>query len=182
MRFITSKNRASQKYLETTSRYSTLVQFIARSRKRTAILPNKVHCGRSLSAEFIEKATCMKTKEQLYQCESAKPLLCTKQIRNVDYKIYPDKKQDHLGKHKAMPRASEKTGCNFVDCGGPGISISAVQQQDEQRQPTVAKLIEKSESNHYKEQFPKDMSQTRKINRFSEASQKLLKNMNQTEI
>ena len=32
----------------------------------------------------------------------------SEQIRNVDYKIYPDKKQDHLGKHKAMHRVSGK--------------------------------------------------------------------------
>ena len=46
----------------------------------------------------------------------------------------------------------------------------------------VAKLIEKFESHQYKEQFLKDMSQAEKINRFSEASQKLLNDMNQTEI
>ena len=34
----------------------------------------------------------------------------------------------------------------------------------------------------YKEQFLQDMSQTQKINRFSEASQRLLKDMNLTEI
>ena len=43
-----ARNRALQEYLETTSRHGTLVQFIARSRRRTAILPNKVQCGRPL--------------------------------------------------------------------------------------------------------------------------------------
>ena len=42
LRFIKSKNRALQKYLETISGYSKLVQLIARSRERVAILPNKV--------------------------------------------------------------------------------------------------------------------------------------------
>ena len=46
----------------------------------------------------------------------------------------------------------------------------------------VAKLIEKFESHKYKEQFLQDMSQTQKINRFNEASPKLPKDMNQTEI
>ena len=64
----------------------------------------------------------------------------------------------------------------------PGISLSTVQEQDEQRQHTVAKLIEKFESHKYKEQFLQDMSQTQKINRFSEASQKLLTDMSQTDI
>ena len=70
-------------------------------------------------------------------------VLFSEQIRTVDYKIYPDKKQNHLGKHKAMHRASGKPRCNIVDYRVPGISLSTVQQQDEQRQHTVAKLIEK---------------------------------------
>ena len=48
LRIIKSKNRALQKYLETTSEYCILVQFIARSRRRIAILPNKISCGRPL--------------------------------------------------------------------------------------------------------------------------------------
>ena len=43
-------------------------------------------------------------------------VLFSEQIRNVDYKIYPDKKQDHLKKHNAMHRASGKldaTLCTF---------------------------------------------------------------------
>ena len=42
MRLVTSKNRATHKYLETLPEYSMLVQFEARSTKRTAILSNKV--------------------------------------------------------------------------------------------------------------------------------------------
>ena len=74
-----------------------------------------------------------------------------------------------------------ETGCNIVDYRIPGISFSTVQQQDEHRQQTVAKLIEKFDSHQYEEQF-KDMSQTQKIIRFGEASQKLPKDMDQTEI
>ena len=74
MRLVTSKNRAIQKYLETLSEYSILVQFEARSTKRTAILSNKIKRSYSpqhtLLAEFIKKAICMKTKGQLYQRES----------------------------------------------------------------------------------------------------------------
>ena len=42
MRLVTSKNRATQKYLETLSRCSILVQFEARSTKRTANFSNKI--------------------------------------------------------------------------------------------------------------------------------------------
>ena len=75
-----------------------------------------------------------------------------------------------------------ETGCNIVDKRVPGISLSTAQQQDEQRQHKVAKLTEKFESHQHKEQFLKDVSQTQKINRFSDASQKLLQDMDQTEI
>ena len=42
MRLVTSKNRAVQKYLETISGHSILVQFEVRSTKRTAIFSKKV--------------------------------------------------------------------------------------------------------------------------------------------
>ena len=51
----------------------------------------------TLHAECIEKAICMKTH-----------VLFTEQNRNVNYKIYPNKKQNHLGKHEAMHGASGK--------------------------------------------------------------------------
>ena len=41
-RLVRSNNRAIQKYLETLSGYNILVQFEARSTKRTAILSNKI--------------------------------------------------------------------------------------------------------------------------------------------
>ena len=75
-----------------------------------------------------------------------------------------------------------ETWNSAVDYIIPGISHSTVQQQDEQRQHTVAKLIEMFEQHQHKEQFLEDVSQTQKINRFSEASQKLLQDMDQTEI
>ena len=65
MRLVTSKNSAIQKYLETFSGYSILVQFEARSTKWTA-RSNAVFLHDTLLAEFIEKATCMKTKGQLF--------------------------------------------------------------------------------------------------------------------
>ena len=98
----------------------------------------------------------------------------------MDYKIYRDKKQDHLGKHKAMHRAARKPDATLWITEFQAY-LSIVQQQDEQRQHTVAKLIEKFESHQHKEQFFKDISQTQKINRFCEASQKLLQDMDQTQ-
>ena len=48
MRLVKGKNRAIQKYLETLSGNSILVQFEARSTKGTAILSNKIKCSYSL--------------------------------------------------------------------------------------------------------------------------------------
>ena len=48
MRLVKSKNRAIQNYLETLSGYNMLVQFEARSTKRTAILSSKIKCSYSL--------------------------------------------------------------------------------------------------------------------------------------
>ena len=42
MRLVTSKNRATQKYLETLSEYSILMQFEARSTKETAKSSNNI--------------------------------------------------------------------------------------------------------------------------------------------
>ena len=88
------------------------MQFIARSRRRKDwYLPNTVRCGRLLwhtACRVHWKTICVKTKEQLYQSESGRPRCFSEQIRNVDYNIYQDKKQDHLGKHKAMHRTSAK--------------------------------------------------------------------------
>ena len=48
MRLVARKNRALQKYLETLSGYSILVQFEDRSTKRTAILSNMIKRSDSL--------------------------------------------------------------------------------------------------------------------------------------
>ena len=48
MRLDKAKDCSIQKYLETSSEYSIVVQFKTRSRERIAVLPDKVACNRSL--------------------------------------------------------------------------------------------------------------------------------------
>ena len=96
-------------------------------------------------------------------------------------KIYPVKKQDHVGKQKAKCEASGRPDATSWTTESQTY-LSAVQEQDEQAQHKVAQLIEMFESHKHKDQVLKDMSQTKKINRFSEASQELLKDVDQTEI
>ena len=54
--------------------------------------------------------------------------------------------------------------------------------QDARRQNNVTNLIEMFEKHQHEEQFLKDMSQKQEINKFSEESQQLHVEMNQTEI
>ena len=86
-------------------------------------------------------------------------VLCSKRIRNADSRTAQTRSKIILGNTK---RDAKRLG-DQMQHGGlpiPGISLSTVQEQDEQRQHTVAKLIEKFESHKYKEQFLQDMSQT----------------------
>ena len=54
--------------------------------------------------------------------------------------------------------------------------------QDARRQNNVTKLVDMFEKHRHMEQFLNDISQKQEINKFSEESQKLLDDMNQTEI
>ena len=123
----------------------------------------------------------MKTGGQLYQIGSERPLVL-KSNSQYESQDLPSQEARSSWETQSEVQSFRETGCNIVDYGIPGISLSTVQEQDEQKRQTVAKLIEKFESHKYKEQFLKDMSKTQKFNRFSEASQRLLKDMNQTEI
>ena len=135
----------------------------------------------TLPAEFTEKAICMKTKEQLYQRESARPRVVLRANSQCGLQDLPRQEARSSWKTQSDAQSFQETGCNIKDYRVPGIPLSTVQQQDEQRLHTVAKLIEKFESHQHKEQFFKDISQTQKINRFCEASQKLLQDMDQTQ-
>ena len=99
-------------------------------------------------------------------------MLFLKLIRNVVHKIHLYKKQESFG----------ETRSHTADYRIPGISISTVKLQDARRQNKVTKLIEMFGKHLHKEQFLKDMSQKQDINKFSEESQRLLVDMNHTEI
>ena len=112
------------------------------------------HCMQS----SLKKRYAWKLKNSSTKGNAQDHVLFSEQIRNVDYNVYPDKKQDNLGKHEGDAQNFRETGCNIVDYRVPGISLSTVQQQVEQSQHNVAKLIEKFESRQHKEQFLKDES------------------------
>ena len=124
------------------------MQFEARSTKRTAILSNKIKRSYSpqhtLPAEFIEKAICMKTKDQLYQRESVilRPRLVLKAYSQCG-------SQDRLVQEARSSWESQQdaerygeTRSNTADYRILGFSISTVRLQDARRQNNVTKLIE----------------------------------------
>ena len=75
-----------------------------------------------------------------------------------------------------------ETGRNTVDNRISGVPLSAVEQKDIHCNDKVKQLIEKFENHTNKESFLQDLKQTKEINKFSEKSQELIADMNNTEI
>ena len=122
------------------------------------------------------------TTETLYEKEIERPRVVLRANSHCGSQDLHTQKARSSWETRSDAQSFRETGCNIEDHRIPGISISTVQEQDERRQHKVAQLIEMFESHKQKDQFLEDMSQTKKINRFSEASQELLKDMNHTEI
>ena len=136
------------------------------------------HCLQS----SLSKRYAWKLKNSFTKEKAQDHVLFSEQIRNVDFKIHPNKKQDDLGKHKAMRRASGKPGATLWIAEFQAYPSQQSNSRMNKDNLQFSKLIKKFESHQHKEQFLKGMSQTQKINRFSEASQKLMRDMDQTEI
>ena len=161
LRFVTSKNRAL--YLQNSVFWCNLIPAQERGLRFYQTRSNAVVFYDTLPAEFLEKAVCMKTGQQLYQRESERPRVALKANSQCDSQDLPSQEARSSWETQSEVRSFRETGCNIVDYRIPGISLSTVQEQDEQKRQTVAKLIEKFESHKYKEQFLQDVSQTQKI-------------------
>ena len=73
-----TQNRSVHKYLESSPKYSMLVQFEARSKKRIAVVSNTIPRNRSLNTLFatcIGKVVYMMTEEELYHKVHLSPRL-----------------------------------------------------------------------------------------------------------
>ena len=139
----------------------------------------------TLPAACIEQAVCMKTQDELYQkvrLTSRVPRVVLKS--NSQYGQQDPQSQD--ARSSWEPSSDSKSYgeiCNnTVDYRISGVPLSAVEQQDTTRENKVKKLIEKFENHQHKESFLQDLSQTQKINKFSEKSQDLIADLNNTEI
>ena len=105
--------------------------------------PNPVILHDTLHAEFIEKAICMKTKDQLNQTESV--ILRPRVVLKANSQ---SGSQDLLAQEARLSWESQQdaeshgeTRSNTADYRIPGISISKVKLQDARRQNNVTKLI-----------------------------------------
>ena len=144
----------------------------------------QVHQTRSLAvvlcntllAACIEKAVCMKTKDELYQ-----KVLSTPGVTRVVLKLNSQYGQQDLHCQDARsswepssdPNSYGETCNNTVDHIISGVPLSAVEQWDTTRENKVKRLIEKFENHKHKESFLQDLIQTQNINKFSRESQDL---------
>ena len=71
---------------------------------------------------------------------------------------------------------------NTVDHSISGVLLSAVEARNAIRENKVKRVIEKLENHKRKDSLIQDLSQTKKINKFTKESQHLIAHMNSTEI
>ena len=138
----------------------------------------------TLLAEFVEKAICMKTKDQLHQRESVilRPRVVLEANSQSGSQNLPVQEARSPWESQQDAESDGETRSNTADYRMPDVSISAVRLRDARRQNDVTELIEMFEKHQHREQFLKDVSQKQEINKFSEESQTLLVDMNHTEI
>ena len=139
----------------------------------------------TLLAICIEKAVCKKTKEEGYLKVCLTPILPRAVLKPNSRSGQQDQQEQDARSSCDHPCGSKgfgETWCNNVDNRIPGIPHSAFEQQDTNRRETVKKMIQQFESHPNKESILQDFKQTEKINKFSEKSQELIADMNNTEI
>ena len=139
----------------------------------------------TLPATCIEKAVCMKTKEELFHkvCQSPRlPRIVLKPNSQSGQQDQPDQDARKSSDHQSASGSYGETSSGNVDYRIPGIPHSAVQQQDTNHRETAKKLIQQFENHPNKEFFLQDLNKTEEIDTFSEKSKKSITDMGNTEI
>ena len=193
MRLGQAKDRSIQKYLETSSKHSVLVQFKTRSEERIAILSNTITRNRSLhhtACDLHRESGVLQDEggiipqvfptsfSNLQRCH----VLYWKRLRKADNKINKNKTQEHLVTTQAHRRVLGKLGATTLTSELLAFPILQSKKQDTNRRDTVKKSIQQFESHPNKESFLQDLHETEEINELSEQSQKLIAVMTNTEI
>ena len=161
------------------SEYSILLQFEARSTKRTAIFikqdQTQLYLYDTLLAEFIEKVTCMKTKDQLYQrwkrdSETMRVVLKTNsQSGSQDLLVQEAKaswesQQDAESYGETRSNTADYRVLRCIDLNGETAGCTATKI-------TSQSWSRCSRNISIRNNFLKDMSQKQEINRFSKELQ-----------
>ena len=145
-----------QKYSETLSKYSYLVQFEARSRE---ILEFSKHdlmqsFSTTLLTACMEKVICMKTKGELYLKVRLTPIVPRVVLKSNSQHGQQDPQSQDTRSSWAPSSDSKNFGeicSNIVDYIMLGVLLSAVEQQDTSRENKVKKLIDKFEIQKHKD-------------------------------
>ena len=127
----------------------------------------------------------MKTKEELYHKVCLTPRLPRVVLKPNSYGGLQDQQEQDArisGDLFSGSSSCRETWSNNVDYRTSGIPLSVVEKQDFNRKDKVKTLIQQFENHPNKESFLQDLKQTEKINKLSEKSQKLIADMNNTEI
>ena len=186
MRLDEAKDRSMQKYLDTCSKYCILVQVEARSAERIAITrSHAIVLYNTLPAICIGKSGMHEDEGGVVP--QGRPITkvatCCTQANSQSGQLDQQEQGERTScDHPSASQSSRETWCNNVDYRIPGIPHSAVQQQDTNRKETDKKLIQQFENHPNKESFLQDLNKTEESNDFCEMSQKLIADMNNTEI
>ena len=97
-------------------------------------------------------------------------------------KIHKTKTQDHLGEPSSDSNSYGETCNRTADHRIAGVPLSAVEPPNTIRENKAKRLIEKFENHKNKNSLIQDLRQTDKVNKFSQESQDLIADMNNTEI
>ena len=144
-----------QKYLETLSEHSILVQFEARSTKRIEFYQtrsNAVIFYDTLLVELFEKAICMKTKDQFF-CDSKTSCCSLSQFAMWFTRSTCTRSKIIFGNRNKMRRATEKPEATlliteYLVCRSQRWTCRMHGDKN-----NVTKLIEMFEKHQHKEQF-----------------------------
>ena len=127
--------------------------------------------GLQFNQACIEKAVCMKTREELHQKVRLTPRM-QRIVLKSNSQYGPQDLQSQEARSSWESSSDSKSFgeicSSIVDHRISGVPLSAVEQQDTMRENKVKRLIEKFENHKHKESFLQDLSQTQKIIKFSE--------------
>ena len=148
-------------------------------------LSHAVVLHNTLLAACIEKAVCMKTQEELYNKVRLTPRV-PRVVLKSNTQYGPHDPQSQEARSSWEPSSDSKSYgeiCNnTVDHRISGVFLSAVEAAEHNTREQSQKVDSEVRDHNHFVSYIQDLSQTEKINKFSNESQDLVADMNNTEI